>query len=154
MPETADYAFLTATTLPITGYVNIAAAAGGKACLEMAGAIKMARTALIILLAPLLAAFAAEPGEKTRFGGVPWFLFAFVAVGIVSSFVPGLREIIIYGKDVSTICFASALAGIGLGVNIRETLPLLPKTLAIGAAGWAGMVAVAAIGRLLLGYRL
>lgn len=148
MPENA-YALFTATTLPQTGFVKMAALFLGKSVETLALSIKVARTALII---PVLIIFAVifrkegEDGEpaitelKTKV--IYWALAGFILLGLLFSFIP---ELIPYAKTIqpwSAILWTLALTSIGLTIELKSLLKELFRPLILGILIWLVAIAI------------
>lgn len=140
-----EYAVLCATTLHMTGIVKSAAAALGESCLRLALSIKMARTAMIIPIIGFLCwYFGRRQGieKKAVFLRIPWFMWAFVAVGLITSFVPNLEPLVRTLKPWASICFTIALTSIGLTVDLKKMLNVGGAPLIVGFMCWAAAIGV------------
>ena len=150
LTETA-YAALCATTLHMTGLVKSAAMAMGDGCLRLAISIKMARTAMII---PIIGFLCWHPwrGKAGARGPImrriPWFMWAFVAVGLAMSFLPGAAQLIGVLKPWAGIFFTIALTSIGLTVDLKKMINVGGAPLIVGLACW-----IAAIGIYLIAFQ-
>ncbi|HID62235.1 MAG TPA: putative sulfate exporter family transporter [Anaerolineae bacterium] len=148
-----QYAVLCATTLHQTGFVKTAALSVSEIVKEAALSIKLFRTAMLAVIAVILGYRQSkiterETGQKTAFP-IPWFVVAFVAVGIlVSAGVP-----LNYGKYASTaatIVFTMALTAVGMDVNWLAFRYAGLRPLWVGLLGWLTAILVAFIGILLV----
>lgn len=136
---TTKYAVLCATTLHMTGLVKAAAIALGEGCLRLALSIKMARTALIIPIIGFLYWFCGRGRgirKKNIFIRIPWFMWAFVLVGLLTSFVPALGPVLSSLKPWAGIFFTMALTSVGLSVDFRRMLDVGGAPLIVGMFCW------------------
>jgi uncharacterized integral membrane protein (TIGR00698 family) len=143
---TTQYAALCATTLHMTGIVKAAALALGEGCVKLALSIKMARTALIIPIIGFLYWYR-ERGREIRkkknvLLRIPWFMWVFVLVGLLTSFVPGLSPVLLALKPWAGIFFTMALTSIGLSVNLRKMLNVGGSPLIVGLVCWLIGIAI------------
>ncbi len=67
---------------------------------------------------------------------IPWFIIAFVALGVAFSFVEAFKGIRQYVQPISAVIFASALASIGMTVDIGEVFEARLRALNTAYAGW------------------
>jgi uncharacterized integral membrane protein (TIGR00698 family) len=143
--STTQYAVLCATTLHMTGIVKAAALSLGEGCLRLALSIKMARTALIIPIIGFLYWYR-ERGHGIRKKNVllriPWFMWVFVLVGLVTSFVPGLGPVLTALRPWAGIFFTMALTSIGLSVDLRKMLDVGGAPLVVGLVCWLIGIAI------------
>lgn len=154
------YALLCATTLHQTGLVKTAAFAMGKDCLYLALSIKMARTALII---PIIGFLCWYTGRKTTEGSpererreekkekfflfrIPWFLWVFVLVGFLVSFIPTLAPLAKTLKPWAGFFWTFALTSIGLTVDLKRMLNVGGVPLIVGLATWLTAIGVFILG--------
>lgn len=146
--DQTKYAVLCATTLHMTGLVRSAAISMGEICLNLATVIKMARTALIIPIVSFLWWYfhrRERVKKKAILFHIPWFLWAFIAMGLLASFVPALAPVVVVLKPWARIFFAVALTSIGLTVDLKKMLNAGGAPLILGLACW-----LAAIGAFIL----
>jgi uncharacterized integral membrane protein (TIGR00698 family) len=139
-----QYAILCATTLHMTGLVRSAAMSMGESCLNLATVIKMARTVMIIPVVGFLWWYyhrKERVEKKAILLHIPWFLWAFIAMGLVTSFVPGLGPLVGVLKPWAKVFFTMALTSIGLTVDLKKMLNVGGAPLILGLACW-----IAAIG--------
>ena len=147
-----SYALLTGTTLHMTGFVKVAAAAGGAGCLALATLIKLARTATLLVILPLLSLLAASGGAGGSRLRIPYVMATFIGVSLAFSFLEPLRTL---GPEINryaTLSFTIALTSVGLSTDVRAIAGLLPRGLACAAAAWLAVIAVFAAGALTIGY--
>jgi uncharacterized membrane protein YadS len=62
---------------------------------------------------------------------LPWFLLTFIAVGVLFSYVPIPDVASQRVLDIYNLCFAAALASVGLNADVRKVGPQLLKPLAM-----------------------
>lgn len=103
---------LAGSTLPQTGLVKIATSVFGGEEVAKALSVKAIRIAMIAIVAFVLSFLYSE---KSFY--VPWFIVAFLMTAFLSSYFGESAFIL---KSVSTILFASSLAGIGVNVELRD----------------------------------
>jgi len=143
-----EYAIFCATTLHMTGLVKAAALTMGQSCVKLALSIKMARTAMIIPVVGFLWWYFHRKErikKKSILLHIPWFMWVFVAVGLLTSFVPGLAPLVAILKPWAGIFFTVALTSIGLTVDLKKMLNVGGAPLIVGLACW-----IAAIGAFVL----
>jgi uncharacterized membrane protein YadS len=123
----------------MTGLVKAAALALGEGCLRLALSIKMARTALIIPIIGFLYWYCGRGHaikKKNIFLRIPWFMWAFVLVGLVVSFVPVVGPALAVLKPWAGIFFTMALTSVGLSVDFRRMLDVGGAPLIVGLVCW------------------
>jgi uncharacterized integral membrane protein (TIGR00698 family) len=147
--DTVPQAQLFATTLQQTGFVKAAAAHVGPVCLNIAVTIKLARTLMIIpalLALGTLSHFLVERApdeEKQPFQvRIPWYLWAFLASGLMFSFIPFLSPFAPYVKNAASLMWTMAMVSIGLTVDIREIGGSLFRPVVLGLAAWLSLLAI------------
>lgn len=147
--NTSTQAQLYATTLHQTGLVKAAAASVGKTCMDTAMTIKIARTMMII---PVLLAVGTishfqtlkKPEDKYQKFKVriPWYLWGFVAAGLMFSFIESLHPLAPYVTGTSSLLWTMAMVSIGLTVDIREIFGSLARPLLVGLGAWLALLGV------------
>lgn len=140
-----DYAILCATTLHMTGLVKIAASYLGQSCLNLALSIKLARTTMIIPIIGFIILFFRKKREteiKSVFFSIPWFMWAFILMGFLTSFVPQFETFGEILKPWATIFFTIALTSIGLTVDLKKLLNVGGVPLIIGLICWMAGIAI------------
>lgn len=145
--DVATQAQLYATTLHQTGFVKAAASHVSQTCLDTAMIIKIARTMMIIpllLAVGMLSHFDAlkKSGDKNFKVRIPWYLWGFVASGLIFSFVPHLSPLIPYVSLTSSLLWTMAMVSIGLTVDIRKLVPSLGRPLLLGLGAWLALLAI------------
>lgn len=151
--STDQYALFCSTTLHQTGQVKTAASAFGSEALSMATLIKMARIMMIIPMIPLagiLSKFDSfdqavhhQTGLRIR---IPWFLWIFIFVGLISSYVKPVAENIHYIRPLASIVWTMAMVSVGMLIDIKKIASSLSKPLLLGLFAWIGAIAVFLIG--------
>jgi len=123
-----NYALLCATSLHQTGLVKIASSQISQECLDSAMIIKMARTCMIIPIMYVLS-FLKDPENSDRKikKPIPWFLWGFIAAGLVFSFIPFMRQYVSTVKPVGTLLWTVALTSLGFSVNLKDVMRLRIK---------------------------
>ena len=135
-----------------TSSVVGAAASYGEEALKVATTVKLARALWIAPLALVIGWAVAGPGKKPAGRiAVPWFIFGFIGVAALVSFVPQLQEA---GGVVFSVARRALVVTLFLiGANIsRGALRLVGwRPLGVGIALWMG-VSVATLGASLAGW--
>jgi uncharacterized membrane protein YadS len=129
----------------MTGFVKIAAGVLGDSCVNLALSIKMARTAMIIPIIGFLCWHnAVKDGTEKKFilSYIPWFLWAFILMGFLTSFLPVLAPVIAPLKLCAEIIFTIALTSIGLNVDFKNVLDIGGGALITGLITWLSLVCV------------
>lgn len=150
-----NYAVLAATTLHQTGLVKTAAAQYGDACLNTAMVIKGARTFLIIptiYVLTLLQEDNVEAHDRKTCFCLPCFLWIFLFVGIIFSFVEPLKMYANPIKPFSTALWTMAMTGLGLSVDIRTVVRKLASPIWMGLGLWLTVLTNFFIGYFGMGY--
>ncbi len=115
-----DYGVFAGTVLQFTGFVKTAAADLSRDVQTTALSVKALRYIGLLFLLPLFASF-----TKGRLH-IPWYLWGFLAAGLLFSFLPGPAAILRpYFKFILDILWCTAMAAIGLNADIKT---LLTKT--------------------------
>ncbi len=145
-----QYGILTGSTLQEVGQV-IAAASVSSSALDTATLAKLTRVAL---LAPALVIASSilrirdaklETKETQRQPVLPQFLLGFLAVGLINSLGWLPKEVSSFAQTLSIAFTAMAMAGIGLGVDLKAVRRVGAKALGIGAIGFLGLVVVSSL---------
>jgi len=130
-----SYSFLSGTTLHQVALVKIAAKSGESS--DFALLFKGIRIATLIVVA-LIAQTLAHRGKME----IPWFMLVFIILGVVFSFVEGLQTLRVAFQPLSKLLFSTALASIGLSVELREILSARLRTLNLAYCAWLITVAI------------
>ena len=159
-----QYGLLTGSTLQEVGQVIAAASAGTDSALDTATLTKLTRVALLapaLLIASSLLRIrdarkvvttdsleadvsATDSSATQRPPLVPLFLLGFLAVGTLNSvgvFAPGVSSSL---QQLSVLLTTMAMAGIGLGVDLKAVQRVGLKAMMLGAIGFALLIALAA----------
>jgi uncharacterized integral membrane protein (TIGR00698 family) len=138
------YAVLSGSTLHQTGLVRIAVSNMDIEFVDYGLAVKTLR---IVMLAPI--ALIVGLLHSRQAGSNPsvidslrrvWFLLPFILVGLLVSFAPPLRGLLLSLKPWATFVFSMALASIGFMVEIDSVITVGSKPLIVGLLGWIGVV--------------
>lgn len=134
------------TAINDTSSVVAAAFSYGREAGEMATVTKLARTTMIVPIALVLALWVSRCGGsdvKCDFKKVfPWFILGFLGLSIANSL--GLLNLVnaqlpAYFGRAGKFCIAVALAGVGLGADLRKMVRTGPKPLILGLLCWIGV---------------
>ncbi len=141
-----QYGILTGSTLQEVGQV-IAAASVNASALDTATLAKLTRVALLapaLVIASSLLRMredkATAPSQRPPV--LPPFLLGFLAVGLVNSFGWLPKEVSSSAQTLSIAFTAMAMAGIGLGVDLKAMRRVGVKALGVGAIGFLVLVMV------------
>ncbi|CDN44674.1 UPF0324 membrane protein BC_5174 [Paenibacillus sp. P22] len=147
----SGYGIFSGSTLHEVAHVLAAAAPGGREAVDMAVVVKLARVAMLVPVALLLGMWSVRKSRKSGIDGtatktpvaIPWFIFGFLAVSAIhtTGLVP--EEAASALVTAAYLLIAMAMAGLGLGVDVKMFRRLGPKAF---AAGLAGSVLLTAIG--------
>ncbi|MGU3469757.1 YeiH family protein [Paenibacillus sp. D51F] len=151
----SGYGIFSGSTLHEVAHVLAAAAPGGREAVDMAVVVKLGRVAMLVPVALLLGMWTARKSRiKSRIKSgngaetktpvtIPWFIFGFLAVSAIhtTGLVP--EEAASALVTAAYLLIAMAMAGLGLGVDVKMFRRLGPKAF---AAGLAGSVLLTAIG--------
>lgn len=144
-----EQGLLYATTLHQTGLVKTAALGVSNACLNVAMAIKSARTIGIIPLLLIAGTLhhlpsltASRRARKQYKVKIAWYLWVFIAAGILFNTVPALTPVIPTCKFINAIIWTMAMTSIGLTINLREVFTQFTRALIAGLIVWLGIIMV------------
>ncbi|MFZ2303786.1 MAG: putative sulfate exporter family transporter [Minisyncoccia bacterium] len=140
------YAILSGTTLQFTGFVKTSVGGLSKDAISIALATKATRYMALFLIIPIFSSMV-----KRKFH-TPWFLWAFLAAGLVFSFVPKISETLTpVLKPILDILWSIAMAAIGLNADIRMLISDNGlKALLMAFVGFFVAVAVSLTGLMIL----
>ncbi len=125
-----EYSLLCGATLHQTGLVESATEPFGSTIVREALAVKGIRIALISVVALIASFFYSEK----RFY-IPWYIFAFLVVSVLSSFmIPS--HIVRLVEPLSTLAFSITLSCIGFCVSISDVQKAGIKPLLVSYLGW------------------
>jgi uncharacterized membrane protein YadS len=108
-----------------TGAVKMALAGMGADIAHFGMAVKSLRVALLLVLIPAVSFVV----RRELF--FPWYLVLFVVVGVMFSSITVAPAMLQLVSSVQNLCFAAALASVGLNANLRTVVTRLPKPLAL-----------------------
>lgn len=139
-----------ATTLHQTGIVKMAALEAGDKCLAIASTIKVARTVTIIPLLLIVGSLYRLPSldevssyNKISFKiRIPWYLWGFIASGLLFTFATFLTPYAPAIKVTSSIAWTMAMSAVGLTVDLKEVFRSLARPLLLGLIIWLGLLAI------------
>lgn len=140
------YGMMTGSTLQEVGQVLAAGFALGPEAGDLATLVKLARVALLapaLVIAGLIlrgrgGSVAGRPAAL-----LPWFLVAFVLIGLVASTGIVPAAVLAMAGTASVWLAAAAMAGIGLGVDLATVRRAGGPALLVGSAGFGALVAMA-----------
>ncbi len=119
------------------GQVVAAAALLGPGALAVATAVKLVR---VLLLAPVYAVVARSAAGSGTGGGtalVPWFVAGFAGAVVVRSTGLLPSPVLDVADGVTTVLLAGAMLGLGLGLRVRDLLPVPGGVLALSGVATA-----------------
>lgn len=109
-----EYGILSATVLQFTGFVKAAVSNLPGKVGQMAMSVKAVRYLGLPIIIPLFASFV-----RGRLH-IPWYLWAFLAAGIIFSYIPQLHQLCgTLFRSILNILWSIAMASIGLSANIK-----------------------------------
>lgn len=134
------YTIFCATTLHMTGLVKIAASRLGEDVLEDAMLIKMGRTSMLI---PILIFLLWISKEKKRLTfRIPWFVYGFVIMGIIASYLPFLKGSLSILKSISGFLWTIALTSIGLLCDFKKIVDVGGMPIVLGLLLWIASILI------------
>jgi uncharacterized integral membrane protein (TIGR00698 family) len=147
-----QYGILTGSTLQEVGQV-IAAASVNANALDTATLAKLTRVALLapalVIASSILRIRDAQTNtansQETRPPLLPPFLLGFLVVGLVNSLGWLPKEVSSLAQTLSIACTGMAMAGIGLGVDLKAVRRVGIKALGVGAIGFLVLVLVSSV---------
>jgi uncharacterized integral membrane protein (TIGR00698 family) len=125
-----SYAFLCGATLHQTGLVKIAGSYAGGEVISSALAFKGVRISMIALAA------IAVPYSLERKPAFPLFILPFLILSFLFSFVENLKSVATLISPFATFAFASAMASIGLSVDMQSLYRARLRYLNVAYAAW------------------
>ncbi len=152
-----QYGLLTGSTLQEVGQVIAAASAGTDSALDTATLTKLTRVAL---LAPALLIASSwlrirdarqivttdsDTLQTRRQPLVPLFLIGFLLVGVLNSLGAFALSVSSALQQLSVLLTTMAMAGIGLGVDLKAVQRVGLKAMMLGAIGFALLIALAGV---------
>ncbi len=139
------YGTLAGASVHEVAQVVAAASPLGVAAVKVATVVKLTR---VLLLAPFVVIVGLARGRRSRSrqGPVPLFVAAFVACVVIAS--SGLLPARLLGAAnwLDALLLTLALAGLGLGVRLREVIALGWRPIILGLGAWLVATAVALLG--------
>jgi uncharacterized integral membrane protein (TIGR00698 family) len=147
-----QYGLLTGSTLQEVGQVIAAGTAGGDAALDTATLTKLTRVALLapaLLIASSVLRLRDSRGDAgatatERPPVLPAFLLGFLAVGVVNSLGVLPASVSSLAQQLSIVLTTMAMAGIGLGVDLRAVRRVGARAMLLGSLGFGLLVVIAA----------
>ncbi len=138
------YAFLCGSTLFQMGQVRATASQLGEHALALAVPVKLLRVAMLL---PVSITFALIAGkERNAWVPIPWFIVGFFITAIAVNVSPELAMNRTVIAPVATFFFASALAGIGLSIDLESIINAGPRPFIVVFAGLFILIALFAAG--------
>lgn len=148
------YGVLVGSTLHELAHVVAAAIPSGDIGSETAILVKLGRVALLIPVAFVIGMIFTKQNKHFKKQTkslkelpIPWFIFGFLGVSLINTFVPFPTALIDFIVGVSVFLMSMAMAGLGLGINIAEFKKAGMKPVLVGILGFA---ALATLGPFLL----
>ena len=134
------YAVLAGSTLHQTATVRLAVAGLAQEVVNYALTVKMVRVVMLIPLSFLVAWLGRRQDRSGRSTlRQVWFVFAFAAVGLLVSFTP-LRSYQSSLAPWSTLALGTAMASIGLSMNLGSVIDAGLRPLIIGVVAWLAVL--------------
>ncbi|MFH1612222.1 MAG: putative sulfate exporter family transporter [bacterium] len=112
--------------------------------------LKVVRTFLIIPVIGFLCWYIGKKEgikRKPILYQIPWFMWVFVLVGLLASFVPTFGPLAKTLKPWAGIFFTMVLTSIGLKVDFKRMLNVGISPLIIGLACWIAVIGVFILGK-------
>ena len=125
-----NYAFLVGATVPMIGQVKTVA---GPDLFSLALSTKLLRVGSLVFLIPLIIFFRKDTHKKFY---IPWFIVGFVGLVIAFNSVESLSQFRGPLAPISTFSLATALAAIGLDVDLELMTIEGAKPLLVLFASW------------------
>ncbi|MGM9950240.1 MAG: YeiH family protein [Lysinibacillus sp.] len=146
------YGVFAGGTLHEIAHVIAAAAVGGETAVEMAVIVKLTRVALLVPVALVIGWLfqrqgKEEGGQKLSSSVIPWFIFGFLAMSGINTLgiIPATAAN--YMVDIAYLLIGMAMAGLGLGIEIKTFRKLGKKAF---VAGFIGSVLLSVLGYVLV----
>ncbi|MBU0468167.1 MAG: putative sulfate exporter family transporter [Candidatus Omnitrophica bacterium] len=110
-----DYAIFSGVVMQFTGFVKAAVSGFSEEVKMVALSVKAVRYVGLLFLIPLFASF--SKGKLT----IPWYLFAFLAAGIIFTLMPDLAKVLKPAfKIILNVLWSIAMGAIGLNANLKK----------------------------------
>ena len=152
--DSYSYGVLVGSTLHELAHVIAAAVPGGEVSSETAIIVKLGRVALLIPVAIIIGFIFSKIGrgnvkEKSSIKHlpVPWFIFGFLAMSCINTFILLPEELVNGLLIVSVFLLSMAMAGLGLGIKFSDFKKVGFKPVLVGVIGF---IALTALGPVLL----
>lgn len=144
-----SYAFLCGSTLFQMGQVRTAASQLGEQALALAVPVKLLRMGMLLPVSILYALIAGK--ERSVWSPVPWFIIGFFLTAIAVNVSPELAANRAVIAPAATFFFATALAGIGLSVDLESIINAGPRPFLAAFLGLLILIAFFAAGWVIVG---
>lgn len=133
-----QFAVLSGASAFLTAFVKILSALGAlsKSLAAHAMVIKSMRVSLLVVVLPMISYII----RKRIF--IPWYLFIFIGVGVLFSFVPEIKPYSGTLKTVYGLIFPVAMAAIGLNTNIAAAFKEFSRGFAVTLVSLAVVLAL------------
>lgn len=133
------YTIFCATTLHMTGLVKMAVCILGGDAINDAMLIKMGRTSMLLPILGFLIWFSKEKGKPIIFR-IPWFVYGFVIMGLISSYIPFLKGYSSVLKPISGFLWTIALTSIGLSCDFKRIVDVGGLPIVLGLLLWIVLI--------------
>ncbi len=114
-----QFAFFSGTTIPMLGQVKVAVLETGREGINLAVRFKLIRISMLIFVATAVVLLRGRQDKRTT---IPWFMVVFVVLAFLSNFVEAVSNMVPIFEPVSRFFLSSALAAIGLSVDLDSIM--------------------------------
>ncbi|WP_096154153.1 MULTISPECIES: YeiH family protein [Bacillus] len=148
--DSYSYGVLVGATLHELAHVIAAAVPGGEVSSETALIVKLGRVVLLIPVAIIIGFIFSKMGkgnvkEKSSIKTlpVPWFIFGFLAMSCINTFILLPEELVNGLLFVSVFLLSMAMAGLGLGIKFSDFKKVGFKPILVGIVGFIALTLLA-----------
>ncbi len=139
------FGYFAGTAINDTSSVVAAGYAFSEDAGDTATVVKLVRALMIVPICLIFALLQAGQSSVNLKKVFPWFILYFFIASIVASIIPIPEYITSYIKTLSTFLMSTALAGIGMTVDIRKFFKVGIKPLALGAITWMVVIVMSLV---------
>ena len=134
------YGVFAGGTLHEIAHVIAAAAVGGDPAVELAVIVKLTRVALLVPVALVIGWIVGRQGkekseQKLSSSIIPWFIFGFLAMSGINTLGIIPATVADYIVDIAYLLIGMAMAGLGLGIEIKTFRKLGKQAFVAGLIG-------------------
>ena len=139
------FGYFAGTAINDTSSVVAAGYAYSTSAGDTATIVKLVRALMIVPICLILVALQSSKDDFNIKQVFPWFILYFFLASVFASIVPIPHEAVKTIKVLSNFLMCTALAGIGLSVNLPKFFKIGSKPIALGAVTWMVVIMMSLI---------